>query len=293
MTTFDAGASLAADLALAIELADAADAISLPRFGASDLRVASKPDMTPVSDADLAVETALRGILAQRRPDDAVIGEEFGTGARTDTATGSGIGIGNESATAESATERAGRGRAWIIDPIDGTKNFVRDVPVWATLIALMIDGAPVLGVVSAPALGRRWWGAADSAWTSFQGGVAKPCHVSHIDSVHDASLSIAQLNSWEAVGRGAQMHELSARCWRTRGYGDFFSYVLVAQGAVDIAAEPELSLWDLAALAPIVIAAGGAFSTVDGHAIDARATSAIATNGLLHAEVVAGLTRE
>lgn len=257
------------DLALALDLARAADEISLPRFTASDLVVTEKPDMTPVSDADLAVERSLRAILAERRPDDAVVGEEYG----------SGDGL--------SPAEAAGRGRAWVIDPIDGTKNYVRGVPIWATLIALLVDGRPVLGVVSAPALARRWWGAPGlGARTTFLGGEPRDCRVSRVADVANASLSLASFHTWEAAGRGEQMHALSRACWRERGYGDFFSYMLLAEGAVDIAAEPELSLWDLAALAPIVTAAGGRFTTVDGAAIDAQAASALATNGLLHAEV-------
>jgi histidinol-phosphatase len=272
----DPAADLAEDLALALLLADAADAISLPRFGAGDLRVTEKPDMTPVSDADLAVETALRGILAERRPGDAVVGEEFGAGSEPGT-----------------PSERAGRGRAWVIDPIDGTKNFVRGVPVWATLIALLVDGIPQLGVVSAPALARRWWGSpAEGAFTRFADGPQRTCRVSGVRDLEHASLSLAQPVAWEADGRGEAAAALSRRAWRTRGYGDFFPYMLVAEGAVDAAGEPELSLWDLAPLAPIVTAAGGTFSTVDGAAIDASAASALATNGLLHQELEAGLAR-
>jgi histidinol-phosphatase len=264
------------DLALALHLADAADAISLPRFGAGDLRVTEKPDMTPVSDADLAVEQAIRGILAERRPTDAVIGEEFGAGP-----------------DAEAPVARAGRGRAWVIDPIDGTKNFVRGVPIWATLIALLVDGRPVLGVVSAPALARRWWGSEHAgAFTRFADGPQRACRVSAVRDLEHASLSLAQPVAWEADGRGEAAASLSRRVWRTRGYGDFFPYMLVAEGAADVAAEPELSLWDLAALAPIVTAAGGTFTTVDGAAIDATATSALATNGLLHQQMQAGLAR-
>lgn len=270
------------DLSLALTLADAADAISLPRFGATDLTVTAKPDLTPVSDADLAVESALRALLAEQRPGDTVVGEEFG--------------IGEDGALGEddSPIAQAARGRAWIIDPIDGTKNFVRGVPIWATLIALLSNGIPVLGVVSAPALARRWWGSPErGSWTSFGGGEATACHVSQVARVEDASLSLASVHSWESAGRGSQMHDLSRRCWRERGYGDFFSHMLVAQGSVDISAEPELSLWDLAALDPIVRGAGGQFTTVDGAAIDARAASAIATNGLLHDAVVTALTRD
>lgn len=263
--------ALADDLALALELADAADGISLPRFHAADLRVDTKPDMTPVSDADLAVERALRALLATRRPADEIVGEEFGGDIPP--------------------AERASRGRAWVIDPIDGTKNFVRGVPVWATLIALLVDGSPVLGVVSAPALARRWWaGAGAGAWTVFAGAPPRSCHVSQITHIADASLSISDREEWAMAGREQQLDELSRACWRSRGYGDFYSYVLVAEGAVDIAAEPQLNLWDLAALAPIVTAAGGAFSMLDGAPIAPSSTSALATNGLLHADTVAAL---
>ena len=285
MTEF-AGFSAAEDLSLALALADTADAISLPRFGAADLRVDAKPDMTPVSDADLAVERTLRAVLADRRPADAVVGEEFGGDAGADTE--------REAGSGAASAARAAHGRAWVIDPIDGTKNFVRGVPIWATLISLLIDGAPVIGVVSAPALARRWWGsAATGAHSSFGGGPPRDCHVSGVADLAHASLSFSDLEEWEHDGRGEQMTRLRRACWRTRGYGDFYSYMLVAEGAVDIAAEPELSLWDLAALTPIVIAAGGAFTTIDGSLIGAGATSALATNGRLHADARAALAAD
>jgi len=256
------------DLRLARDLADAADAISLPRFGSGDLRVDSKPDMTPVTDADMAVERAIRAALGTARPDDAVLGEEFAGG---DPA----------------------HGRCWVIDPIDGTKNYVRGVPIWATLIALLVDGNPTVGVVSAPALARRWWGADGlGAHTAFAGGPERVCHVSHVTALADASLSLSEPGEWEAAGLGPQMLELSRRCWRTRGYGDFYSYMLLAEGAVDIATEPELSLWDVAALVPIVTAAGGTVTELDGTPIGPRAHSALATNGALHDAVTAALNR-
>ncbi len=267
----DPAPDLAADLDLAREMADLADRISLPRFGAADLRIDSKPDMTPVTDADLAVERAIRDTLATQRPGDAVLGEESAVGDadRTDP----------------------GAGRCWVIDPIDGTKNFVRGVPIWATLVALLVDGQPALGVVSAPALARRWWGADGlGAHTSVAGGPVRDCHVSAVTDVADASLSLSDLREWEDAGRGTQMHDLTRRCWRTRGYGDFYSYMLVAEGAVDIAAEPELGLWDLAALAPIVTAAGGTFTAADGSPVGAATRSALATNGHLHGTVLAAL---
>lgn len=253
------------DLDIALALARAADEISLARFHAADLAVESKPDHTPVTDADLAVEKALRAILAERRPADAIVGEEFGGG--------------------QDPAERAAHGRVWIIDPIDGTKNFLRGVPIWATLIALLVDGEPAVGVVSAPALARRWW--ADThgeAWTSFDDGAPRRLHVSGVTSLDDASLSLSDYEEWAAVGKETQIRDLSARCWRSRGYGDFYSYVLVAEGAVDIAAEPELNLWDLAALVPIVRSAAGRFTTAEGGVINSHSTSALATNGALHA---------
>ncbi len=258
------------DLALALRLADAADAISLPRFGAADLQVTAKPDLTPVSDADLAVETAIRTMLGEQRPDDSVIGEEFGAPAAGQVA-----------------------GRRWVIDPIDGTKNFVRGVPIWATLIALFDGDDFVVGVVSAPALARRWWaGKGGGAFTRFAGATPRRCRVSGVDELADASLTYSDLQEWDADGRGKQFGVLLGSCWRTRGYGDFLPYMLVAEGSADIAAEPELSLWDLAALVPVVREAGGRFTDVDGAAVGLGTVSALATNGLLHAAVTPLLAR-
>lgn len=259
------------DLALALAMADAADAISLPRFGASDLTVTAKPDLTPVSDADLAVETAIRVILTAQRPDDTVIGEEFGGAPRS-----------------------VGAGRSWVIDPIDGTKNFVRGVPVWATLIALFDGTDFVIGVVSAPALARRWWASkGGGAFTRFAGSEPRRCRVSAVRNLADASFTYSDLQEWEQARRERQFSTLLRSCWRTRGYGDFLPYMLVAEGAADIAAEPELSLWDLAALVPVVREAGGRFTDVDGADVDLTTVSAVATNGLLHAEVTALLADE
>ena len=256
------------DLTLALQLADLADRISLPRFGAADLQVTAKPDLTPVSDADLAVETAIRERLAAERPGDLVVGEEFG---------------GSAAAIAQ---------RRWIVDPIDGTKNFVRGVPIWGTLIAL-VDGPPgadpVVGVVSAPALARRWWAATGSgAFTTFAGGPVRRCRVSGVRSPADASLSYSEPAEWRSAGQETQFQALLDACWRTRAYGDFYSYMLVAEGAVDLAAEPELSLWDVAALIPIVTEAGGRFTGIDGQPSGGTTVSALATNGLLHADAVA-----
>jgi histidinol-phosphatase len=253
-----------ADLALALVLADDADAITTSRFGATDLVVESKPDLTPVSDADRAVEQTLRDRLAAERPADAVSGEEFGA---------------------------AGTGpRRWVIDPIDGTKNFVRNVPVWATLIALLRDDEPVVGVVSAPSLGRRWWARrGGGAWGTALGSPARRLSVSAVAALDDASLSYASLGGWHTAGRRDAFVTLTERLWRTRAYGDFWSYMLVAEGAVDLAAEPELSLWDMAALAPVVTEAGGRFTGLDG--VDGvHRGNAVASNGLLHEQFLAAL---
>lgn len=250
------------DLALARTLADAADVITLARFGAADLVVASKPDLTPVSDADQAVEQALRARLGAERSGDAVSGEEFG-------AAGSGS-------------------RRWVIDPIDGTKNFVRNVPVWATLIGLLDGEDAVVGVVSAPALGRRWWACqGGGAWASWQGSGPRPLNVSKVSQLGDASLSYASLSGW--AGRRDAFVALTDRVWRSRAYGDFWSYMLVAEGAVDLAAEPDLALWDMAALAPIVTEAGGRFTGLDG--VDGvQRGNAAASNGLLHNAFLAAI---
>ena len=165
------------DLALARRLADVADAVSLPRFGALDLRVETKPDLTPVSDADRAVETVLREALAGERPDDAILGEEFGESASSELRTG---------------------GRRWVIDPIDATKNFIRGVPVWATLIALLDGDDAVVGVVSAPALGHRWWAAkGGGSWTSRNGADARRNQVSGVGRIADASISYSDAMEW------------------------------------------------------------------------------------------------
>ncbi|NNG37275.1 histidinol-phosphatase [Nakamurella aerolata] len=274
MSTEPNGNAFDDDLRLALQLADAADAISLPRFGSADLEVRSKPDMTPVSDADLAVETALRELLQQHRPDDSVLGEEFGD-------------------------SRPGARRRWVIDPIDGTKNFVRGVPVWATLIALVDgtgrDARVVVGVVSAPALSRRWWAAlGGGSHASFAGGSSRPLRVSGVSELGDASLCYSDLQEWDRFQLGAAFRQLADACWRSRGYGDFWSYLLVAEGAADLAAEPELSLWDVAALAPIVTEAGGRFTTRDGEPVDQltapHVNGALASNGLLHDQLLGAL---
>ncbi len=259
------GERMRADLEVALELAQRADAITLDRFGALDLRIDTKPDLTPVTDADEAVEADLRAILARERPDDQVLGEEYGGAA-------------------------AFSGRQWVIDPIDGTKNFVRGVPVWASLIALLEDGVPVVGVVSAPALNRRWWAAAGlGAFAAVGGAAPRRLSVSAVAELSSASLSFSSLSGWADLGRRDAFIGLTDAVWRVRGYGDFFSYCLVAEGAVDIAAEPEVKLWDLAPLDILIREAGGKFTGLDGSP-GPHGGTAVATNGLLHDEVLARL---
>ena len=253
------------DLALAHELADAADAHTLSRFRALDLRVQAKPDLTPVSDADTAVEAAVRRTLSSRRPADAVLGEEQGL-----------VGDGP---------------RQWVVDPIDGTKNFVRGVPVWATLVALQVEGCVDVGVVSAPALGRRWWAARGTgAFAGASQAHAQALRVSAVAELGDASLSYSSLTGWQEQGRLPGLLDLSQRVWRTRAYGDFWSHVLVAEGAVDASCEPEVSLWDLAALQPVVEEAGGRFTDLSGAATPAGG-SVVCSNGLLHDQVLQALS--
>jgi histidinol-phosphatase len=258
-------ARYADDLALAHLLADTADSISSSRFRAQDLHVTAKPDLTPVTDADTAVEKALRATLGRARPRDGVLGEEFG---------------------ASSPAAGAGR-RQWVIDPIDGTKNFVRGVPVWATLIALMDGDTPVVGMVSAPALGRRWWAAiGHGAYAGRHASAATPIRVSGVSRLADASFTYSSLTSWEEIGKLDGILDLMRATWRNRAYGDFYGYMLVAEGAVDVMVEPELSLWDLAALVPIVTEAGGVFTDLVGQP-GPGGGSAVATNGKLHADVL------
>lgn len=249
------------DLRLAHVLADAVERVTLSRFRAEDLQVESKPDLTLVSDADRSAEELVRSQLKRTRPRDAVVGEEM---------------------------EPTGHGpRQWVIDPIDGTHNFVRGVPVWATLIGLVDAGRAVLGLVAAPALGRRWWAAQGSgAWAGRSLTSAKRLQVSGVSRLSDASLSYSSVTSWEAVGREEAMLNLARDCWRERAFGDFWSYMLLAEGAVDIAAEPELGLHDMVALAPIVTEAGGRFTSLRGED-GPFGGNAVATNGLLHDEVL------
>jgi histidinol-phosphatase len=249
------------DLRLAHLLADNADSISMKRFRSADLQVSIKPDLSAVTDADRAVEDAIRKLLTTARTRDAVHGEEF-----ADTGYGS---------------------RQWIIDPIDGTANYLRGVPVWATLIALMTDGIVRVGVVSAPALGRRWWAAEGEG--AFMGKTllnSTQLQVSGVVGVSDAFLSYSELSEWVKCGRGQQFVDLLRDAGRTRGFGDFFSYMLVAEGAADIACEPQLALHDMAALDVVIREAGGTFTNLDGTP-GVFGPGALATNSVLHAEIL------
>ena len=289
------------DLQLALELADAADAISRERFLSVDLEVTTKPDKTPVTDADRAIEQAIIDILARERGEDFMLGEEFGEQAGT---------------VAEHPVTTADHPhRQWIIDPIDGTSNFLRGVPVWATLIALAIDGVPVIGVVSAPALGKRWWAAkGNGAWVDESGdalaslpvpdalngllpeaiaATSEPrrLQVSGVESLADASISYNSIQQWDQAGYLDELVSLSRKVWRTRAYGDMWSYMMVAEGILDVAGEFDLKPYDMAALMPIVTEAGGMFSSLEGHP-DVWHGSALATNGKLHVDVLEAIRK-
>lgn len=245
------------DLRFALELADLADSISRPRFEAADLRIEEKPDRTFVTDADEAVEAALREHIGRQRPNDGFFGEETG---RNDQGS-----------------------RQWIIDPIDGTSNFLRGVPNWATLIALAIDGKPTVGVVSAPAFHQRWWAEVGSgAWGQREGEDPRPLRVSGVASLEHASLSFQSIAQWDLAGYLEPLIALQRAVWRDRAYGDMWSYMLLAEGLVDIVAEFDVKAYDLAATVPIVTEAGGRFTDITG-AESAWNGSSLATNGHLH----------
>ena len=285
MSTANGSTQILDDLALANALADLADAITLDRYQAQDLVITTKPDNTPVTDADRAVETAIREALATHRQSDGLVGEEFGS-------------------------DKGSSGRYWVIDPIDGTKNFMRGVPTWATLIALVeVDAAGseevVVGIASAPALTRRWAAAkghgatvrfnsgssdfvdSESDDESTEGVSEKKISVSKISSLTDASISYSDFVGWG--DRLEPFQKMLAAAWRTRGIGDFWSHMLVAEGAVDVAIEPSLALWDMAALDIIVREAGGSFTNTAGRS-GPFGGSGVSTNGILHNEVIKGL---
>jgi histidinol-phosphatase len=254
--------SMPEDLQIALKLADISDEISIQRYQAIDLVIETKPDFTPVSDADRAVEQAIRDYLSKYCPGDAIIGEEFGSST-------------------------VNTNRSWIIDPIDGTKNFIRGVPVWATLIALRISNQMQVGVVSAPALGRRWyasWGYGAYVIDNLTNkGKVRKLSCSKVSQLSDASMSVSSFDKkdgWQNLQ--PNLLKLSEQVWRNRGYGDFWSHLLVAEGAIDFALEPQLALWDMAALEAIVCESGGRFSNFAG--IDgSTGPGALSSNRLLH----------
>ncbi|MEE9582820.1 MAG: inositol monophosphatase family protein [Acidimicrobiia bacterium] len=258
-TVYLYGPVIRSDLRLALEAADAADAVTLSHFRSTGLRVETKPDLTPVTEADRAAELAVRQVFEKAHPNDAIAGEEFG----------------------ETGTSK----RRWIIDPIDVTVNYMRGVPIWATLIALEDAGDITVGVVSAPAVGHRWWAARGLG--AFRNG--SPMQVSNVDSIEEATLSFNSLVNHEEHGIGEEAARLSRRCLRTRGYGDFLSFMFLADGGVDIVTEPIAMEWDLAPLDIIVTEAGGRFTDLNG-ARTIRGGNAVATNGLLHEEVLEAL---
>ncbi len=258
-TSFDAPfeGDLRADLEFALRLADAADEASMSRFDAADLDVRLKADATHVTEADLATERAIRALLEAERPGDGVFGEEYGvTGDST---------------------------RQWIIDPIDGTANYLKGIPMWTTLIALSVDGVPRVGVASQPAIGRRWWAATGlGAWTNTPAGEPRRLGVSTVDSVAAASVSFQSIAQWRAAGELDALERLTAAVWRDRGYGDAWPYMLLAEGRLEFVAEFGVKEYDIAALVPIVTEAGGRFTSFDGNDSLAEGSS-LATNGVLH----------
>ena len=257
--------SLSDDLSLALKLAAEADLISLERFSALDLVVTTKPDRTPVTDADQAVERSIRAGIEAARPNDSILGEEYGT-------QGSGS-------------------RQWIIDPIDGTANFMRGVPIWATLIALAVDGVPVVGVVSSPALGKRWWAATGhGAFGMAHGHDPVPLRVSGLATLEDASISYNNAKGWDQAGRLDELIALQRAVWKATAIGDAWAYMLVAEGHMEAAGEWDMKPYDIAALMPIVQEAGGRFTSLEGDE-GPWSGSALATNGHVHDEVLSRIS--
>lgn len=251
---------MASDLDFALRLAELADELTMAHYLRDGLRIETKPDLTPVTEADQAVEQAIRAELTTTYPQDGIVGEEFDSHDDTNV-------------------------RVWVIDPIDATKNYVRGIPVWATLIGLLENGKPVLGVVSAPAMGRRWWASTGAgAFTQDPSGQVRQISVSGVQELSDASLSFSDAVGWDAYPEA--LTDLQASTWRTRAYGDFLSHVFVAEGAVDVAVEPELNVWDMVAFAAIVQEAGGTVTGLNGEDF-ISAGNALSTNGLVHAQAL------
>jgi histidinol-phosphatase len=258
------------DLQFALRLADAADAVSAARFRANDLHVTTKPDRTHVTDADRSVERAIRELIGTERPGDAVFGEEYG----------------------DAGDDPRAAHRSWIIDPIDGTHSYERGLPMWGTLIALVVDGRPVVGVASSPALGKRWWAAIGSgAWAAETGGEPVRLRVSGIRALAEAAISFQSIQQWDRSGHLDHLIALSRIVWRDRAYGDVWAYTLLAEGLIEVVAEFGVHPYDVAALVPIVEEAGGRFTAAEGGDV-LWDGSAVATNGAVHDEVL-GLLAE
>jgi histidinol-phosphatase len=249
------------DLQLALTAADLADRITISFFRRRSLVVETKADLSPVTEADKSVEAVVRQLIARERPGDAVLGEEMGS--------------------------TGGGDRRWFIDPIDGTVNFVRGIPVWATLIGLEVKGTMEVGVVSAPALGRRWWaGRGQGAFAGAAGETGESISVSSISELAEATISSGGLGHFSEPERVAR---LAAQVKRERGFGDFWSHVLVAEGACEAGLDPVVSIWDIAPLQVIVEEAGGKFTDLSGQRrLDGG--NALSSNGLVHDDVIAAL---
>jgi histidinol-phosphatase len=250
------------ELSLALRVAAIADGISLPGFSSRSFGVSRKADNSEVTEIDRTAEQAIVASLTSARPDYGIYGEEYGVSGPADAE------------------------YQWVIDPIDGTTNFVRGVPVWATLIALVHNGIPVLGVVSAPAMGFRWW--ATKGGGAFFNGTR--IYVSKTQTIAEAHVSTTPNAGWDAVGGIPKLVQLQTDALRARGFGDFWQHMLVAQGAIDVAVDViGLQPYDNAAIYPIVQEAGGTITDRFGNA-DWRANSSVSSNGVLHAEVLSRL---
>jgi histidinol-phosphatase len=255
------------ELALALDVADAADAFTLPHFHEADFDLDWKQNRTEVTEIDRRAETMIVSHLLHERPGHGAFGEEHGP-----------------QGDPESPWQ-------WVVDPIDGTSGFVRGIPIWATLIALVhAERGAVLGVVSAPALGRRWWGGLGLGAEMEVFGDRRPIVVSTVDDLSEAQVSITHNDGWDRLGLTPALIRLQQRARRSRGIGDFWQHMLVAEGAMDVAVDAVgVAPYDIAAVKPIVEAAGGSLTDRHGVATHTHDT-AISTNRLLHDAVLAEL---
>jgi histidinol-phosphatase len=255
---------LSEDLRIALDVADAIDVFTLRAFEARDFSVDWKSNATEVTEIDRTAESMIVERLVSARPHHGAFGEEHGLAGHP------------------------GSAWRWVVDPIDGTSGFVRGIPVWATLIALTHDGEPLLGVVSAPALGFRWWGGRGLGAHGSARGHRRELAVSNVADLSEAQVSVTHNQGWDDLGRTASLVSLQQRARRSRGMGDFWQHMLVAEGAMDVAVDAiGVAPYDLAALKPIVEAAGGRFTDRHGESTHLH-DSAISTNGALHDEVIA-----